>query len=95
MIAKDAKLSIQKIPLECLQVKEHQERYFGRLAHYVDLMLEHREMHPGLIYVTPSDTHKGMFAILDGHHRYCAHVMTGRDEALCVVVGEPLQGGTK
>lgn len=90
MIKADAKLSIQRIPIECLQVKIHQQRICERLMDYITAMTQH----PGqdiLLNVTPSDTHPGMYCILDGHHRFLASIMVGRKDALCVVIDEEAQ----
>ena len=86
MIKRDATLSIRIIPLEALQVKEYQRRYPNMLDHYVQLLQEHPGQYAGLLHVVPSDTHPGMYAILDGHTRYCASIMDGRHDALCLVV---------
>lgn len=89
MIKPDAQLSIQRIPLDCLQVKEYQPRYCERLNDYIVAMMRHPHEYAGLLHVEPSGTHPGMFALLDGHHKFCASIMTGRSDALCVVVEEP------
>jgi hypothetical protein len=88
MIKPDARLTIKRIPLECIQVREFQERYPNRLLHYIQLLKDHPGEYAGLLHVTPSDTHPGMYALLDGHHKFCASVMAGRPDALCVVIEE-------
>lgn len=88
MISANAKLTIQRIPLECIQVKEYQVRYPDKLNLYIKLLTEHPWEYAGLLFVTPSNTHQGMFALLDGHHKFCASIMTGRPDALCVVIEE-------
>ncbi len=88
MISADAKLSIQTIPLECIQVKEYQNRYVEKMLDYIQLLLKYPSQYPGLLFVVPSNTHKGMFALLDGHHKFCAYIITGRKDALCVVIEE-------
>lgn len=92
MIKADAQLTIKRIPLECIQVKEYQERYPNRLLHYIQLLKDHPDEYAGLLYVTPSDTHPGMYALLDGHHKYCASIMTGRTDALCVIEDDTDEG---
>ena len=89
MIPSNAVLSIAKIPLERIQIKEFQQRYPDRLAHYIALLSNHPDSYAGLLSVVPSDTHGGMYALLDGHHRFAASLMTGRKDALCVVIEEP------
>lgn len=89
MISPDAKLSIRRISLECLQIKEYQARYPGRLLHYIGLLTENPGQYAGLLYVTPSNTHAGMFAILDGHHKFAAAIIAGRPDVLCIVEEPP------
>lgn len=86
MIKPGDRLSIQCLPLDAIQVKEYQERYPERLQHYIQLMKQYPRDYAGLLFVVPSDTHPGMFALLDGHHKFCAAVMCGRPDAMCVVI---------
>lgn len=88
MIKASATLSIQCISLECIQVKEYQPRYLDRLCHYVQVLKEHPDDYPGMISVEPSQTHPGMYALLDGYHRFCAAILTGRECMLCLVVDD-------
>lgn len=89
MIKRDATLTITRIPIEQLHVYEHQRRYRGQLDRYLEL-LEHNEVDDlGLIHVKPRDAG---FEILDGHHRYCALVLSGRVDALCLVIDESGKG---
>lgn len=88
MIKPDAVLRIERIPLERLQVKEYQRRYPDRLLMYIQSLHDHPGEYAGILSVVPSDTHPGMFTILDGHHRYCASIFTGRPDALCVIIEE-------
>ena len=86
MIAATAKLSIRVIPLDCIQVKEYQQRFPEKLTLYMHLLNEHPTEYAGLCCVVPSLTHAGMFALLDGHHKFCASIMTGRKDVLCAVI---------
>jgi len=88
MIRADAKLSIQRIPLEHIQVKEYQERFPIQLNRYMHLLLAHPGEYAGFLCVQPSTTHKGMFELLDGHTRFCASIMTGRKDVLAVIIEE-------
>lgn len=88
MIKATAHLSIQRIPLSCIQVKEYQVRYPDKLLFYMQQLREHPGEYAGLLFVTPSDTHPGMYALLDGHHKFCASIMEGRPDALCVVISD-------
>jgi len=87
MIKPDAKLSIQRIPIACLQVKGHYDEPISleRVTFYVKLYKDHPDMYAGLFYTVPSDTHQGMYCILDGRHRYLSSILAYRQDALCVV----------
>lgn len=85
MIKPGAAIEVKRIPLRQLHVREYQTRYPDRLLHYIDL-LTREAGDPGVICVKPQP--HGTYEILDGHHRYCALVMTGRPEALCLVINE-------
>lgn len=93
MISAEAKLTIKRLPLDHIQVKEWQARYLDRLHHYIDLMSACPKLYAGLLSVTPSNTHPGMYALLDGHHRFLASILCGRKDAMCVVIEEPEQEG--
>ena len=85
MIKQGARLHIRRVMLSDLRVHEYQRRYPDRLAHYLAL-LEHNDTDDlGVIHVKPQP---GGYEILDGHHRYCALVMSGRPDALCLVIDE-------
>ncbi len=88
MIKADAKLHIEVIPLGCLLVNEFEQRYPERLQHYIDLLNAHPGSYAGFLSVVPSDTYPGLFCILDGHHRFCAAILTGRKDVLAVVIEE-------
>ena len=72
-----------------MHVTECQARYPERVLHYINLLQRSPNDAPGLISVQPSRLHPGMFELLDGHHRFCAHIATGRADALCLVIEEP------
>jgi hypothetical protein len=86
MIKSDAKLTITCLLLEQIQIREYQQRYPNRLLHYVQKLLDHPGEYAGFLSVVPSDTHEGMYALLDGHHRFVASIIAGRKDALCVVI---------
>lgn len=92
MIRATTKLSIMVVPLERLQVREFQIRDIAQVEMYYHLLLQHTGSYAGLISVKPSDLYPGMFAILDGHHRYCASILAGRHDALCVIEEEEEDG---
>jgi hypothetical protein len=89
MIAPDATLTIQRIPIASLQVKGEyvEEPSLERVAFYLQKMLDNPGMYAGLLYVVPSDTHANSYCILDGRHKYLASILAGRQDALCVVEG--------
>jgi hypothetical protein len=88
MIKATSKIDVRVIPLECIQIREFQQRYPEKLNLYMTLLEEHPGEYAGFLSVTPSDTHPGMYALLDGHTRFCASIMTGRSDALCIVIIE-------
>jgi hypothetical protein len=93
MIKATSKIRVRLLPLECIQIREFQLRYVDRLLHYIKLLQAYPDEYAGFLSVMPSDTHSGMYALLDGHTRFAASIMCGRTDALCVIIEEPLQGG--
>jgi hypothetical protein len=88
MIRADAKLSIRVLGLDEIQVCEYQERYLDQFHRYVEKLKAHPGEYAGILSVKPSQTHRGMFALLDGYTRFCAHIIAGRDRTLCLVIEE-------
>ena len=88
MIKHSSQLSIQRLPLSAIHITEYQVRYADRLLHYIELLTRHPDDAPGLISVQPSPQYPGLYELLDGHHRFLAHVMTGRTTVLCLVIEE-------
>lgn len=85
MIRSDATLTIAHVPLEQLSIGEHLPRrgddvllYAGHLTAHPDADLE-----PMIVERTT-----GGHRIINGHHRYVAHIIAGRSTALCVVIDE-------
>jgi len=85
MIKRDAKLALRRVRLEKIRVFEHQQRYPERLRHYVALLAENDSDDLGVLIMKPR---KHGFELLDGHHRFVALVMSGREDALCLIVDE-------
>ena len=87
MISAHAKLSIQRIPLEALQIKGECEESLSpaRVMFYYHKLLDHPGMYAGLLFAVPSDTHHGMFCVLDGRHKFLASILANKHDALCVV----------
>lgn len=87
MIRRDARLTLERLPLSALSVFEYQTRYPEQLMRYVRLLeADSTGADLGLIHVKPHAS--GRFEILDGHHRFCALVLSGRPDALCLVIDE-------
>lgn len=91
MITPDTKLSIALIPLECIQVRAFEIRDIDLTMKYYYMLLHNPGKFLGLLYLVPSDTHTGMYALLEGYKRYCAYILAGYHEALCVI-GQEGQG---
>lgn len=89
MIKEGSKCDFRILPVSSLRVTEYQVRHPERLQHYVDLLLANPNDAPGFILVKAMSNSETGYQILDGHHRFVAHIMTGRTQALCIVVEEP------
>ncbi|MEO6891011.1 MAG: ParB N-terminal domain-containing protein [Ktedonobacteraceae bacterium] len=88
MISPDARVTVQRIGLHRILLCEFQPRYPERLAHYIDLLRAHPGQYAGCLSVAPSREYKGLYDLLDGHHRLCAYILMGRSDALCIVIEE-------
>ena len=88
MIAQGARVHIERIPLARLLVQEVKPRYVSMVLLYVEQLLMRPHDDAGLIRVFPSKAHPGLFVIDDGHHKFCASIIAGRTDALCVVIEE-------
>jgi hypothetical protein len=86
MISVEAKVSIQRIPLECLQVKDRDPMYLSMVQLYVEQLRAHPHDDAGMIRAVPSNTHANMYTVEDGRHKFCAYIIAGRKDALCVVI---------
>ena len=86
MIPAGATLSIKRIPLDCLFVTETHSCYPAKFQIYLDLLTNHPHDDVDPIVVMPSPEHPGLYAIINGKHRFCASIMAGRIELLAVVV---------
>lgn len=88
MIKRDAELELRRLPLALLHVHEHQQRYPDRLTHYLGLLAGNATDDLGVLHVKRCAEHGG-HELLDGHHRFCALILSGRPDALCLVITEP------
>lgn len=91
MIVAGTRLRIRRVPLERIVVSEHQVRYPDRVLHYVRLLSDpaHAQSDPGLVALAPIG--RGLYTLLDGHHRYVAAILTGRCDLLAVIHTEPTE----
>lgn len=89
MITRDSTLAVERIPLARITVTEAQSRYPARVLHYVTLMLAQPTADAGVVSLKPRGDGSGYYEILDGHHRYCAAILCGRDDLLALVITEP------
>lgn len=94
MITRGSLLAVERIPLARITVTEAQTRYPDRVLHYVALMLAHPEDDAGVVSLKPRCDDSGYYELLDGHHRYCAAILTGRRDVLALVITEPESSGS-
>lgn len=85
MIKRGAQLTIARVPISKMRVTEYQKRYPERLTHYLRMLDQNDTDDLGVIYLKP---YENDFEVLDGHHRYCAYVMSGRSDALSLIIDE-------
>jgi hypothetical protein len=85
MITPGTQIRLALVPIERIVVTEHQPRFRERVLHYYRLLQDpaHAHEYPG--FVTLRRTVRGQLTILDGHHRYLAHVMAGRTHILALI----------
>lgn len=89
MITRGSLLRVERVPLARITVTEHQTRYPERVLHYVALMLAAPTADAGVVSLKPRCDGSDYYEILDGHHRYCAAILTGRADVLALIVTEP------
>ena len=85
MIKRTDNLTFEWLPLIAIRVYECQPRFLERVLHYVRLLTDNPELHTGPISVSPDPQHDGLFMLDDGHHRFVAHIITGRTEIAAIV----------
>jgi len=91
MIPASATLSIHRIPISRLMVVETPDPalcFPAKFQIYLDLLRNHPDADVDPLIVAPSQAYIRMYAIYNGKHRYCASIMAGRADVLCVVVEE-------
>jgi hypothetical protein len=87
MIPAGTLLSAAWLRLDRIVVGQYEERNIDQVAFYTDLMHALPGEHAGPP-ITVAPLGDGRYAILDGHHRFMAHIITGKECAPCVIVGE-------
>lgn len=67
MIVPKTRISVALVPIECIVVTEHQQRYPDRVQHYVQRLSdpEHAEHFPGFVHLMPC-ADGAHYTILDG-----------------------------
>jgi len=88
MIKQDAQLRIQRIPLSCLVVTETASCWPGKFMTYLGLLQDNPDQDVDPLIVAPLPKYPGLFVVCNGKHRFCASIMAGRSDALCLVVEE-------
>jgi hypothetical protein len=86
VIKRGAQLTVARVPICQMRITEYQKRYPDRLTHYLGLLEQNATDDLGVIYLKPFDS--GGYEVLDGHHRYVAYVMSGRPDALALIIDE-------
>lgn len=91
MIMAGTRFAVVRVPMERIVVSEHQARYPERVLHYVRLLSDpcHATSDTGPIALAAVG--RGLYRILDGHHRYVAHIIAGRTDILALLEIEPGQ----
>ena len=85
MIDANATLTIQRIALSQLQVIETESCFPAKFDIYLQLLRDNPDLDVEPLIVTASPTHENMFAIKNGKHRFCASIMAGRRDVLCII----------
>lgn len=91
MIAPGTELHIVVVRLSQIVVTQCQERFPERALHYYRLLSDpaHAGHHAGVVHLAPygvnSATHEPLYTLLDGHHRFCAAILCGRETLLGVL----------
>lgn len=88
MITRNSSLALARIPLARITVTEAQPRYPDRVLHYVALMRAQPTADAGVVSLKPRCDGSGYYELLDGHHRYCAAILTGRADLLALIITE-------
>jgi len=88
MIKADAQLRIRRLPLSCLVVTTIDACFPGKFMTYLGLLQDNPDQDVDPLIVAPLPKYPGLFVIYNGRHRFCASIMAGRKDAMCIVVEE-------
>jgi ParB-like chromosome segregation protein Spo0J len=87
MISEHATFWTTWLPLSVIILEECQPRNPRRVMFYYRKMKE-TGLHAGPpISVHPREN--GYYAIEDGHHRFLAHILAGKNKIACTIIEEP------
>lgn len=86
LIHPDASLSATWLPLNRLVISECAPKDIKRVLFFVRRMVETGLHTEPPITVRPLD--HGYFEILNGHHKFIAHILVGRKRAPCTIIDE-------
>lgn len=96
MIIPDTRFALARVPIDHIIITEFQPRYPDRLMHYYRLLRDPQNAnnYPGFVHLKVCEpVGSGLYNIIDGHHRYLASVLAGRDHVLALILAEPPQIG--
>ena len=85
VIRKDAKLTILRVPLCRIHVMYHAVRFPETLLKYIAILLENPDCDVEVLHLRRSMLHADMYALENGYHKYCAAIMAGKQDVLCVL----------
>jgi hypothetical protein len=83
MIDWHSSLLIQRVPVAQLKCGEALVRDPAKVMRFARLLIDQprHDMDPILVKPVP-----GGYEIINGHHRFCAYIIAGRVEVLCLVI---------
>lgn len=94
MIVPGTQIRLALVPIERIVVSEHQPRFRERVLHYYRLLIDpaHAHEYPGFVTLRAlrrTEDADILYTVLDGHHRYLAHIMAGRTHVLALIHTPP------
>lgn len=85
MIGRTANLSAAWLDIADVCVAPGEARNINRVRFYLNLLLQHPELATGPVAVQPEGNR---YRLLDGHHRFLAHILAGRQRIAAVIIEE-------